>query len=213
MVIPTRQFDRRLGDHRFINAGSVGLRTRAARAPTGRSAHQPQPEGHPELSGTAQVDESRSTAGQDAAWVAKYAAEWLCAARRPARRSRARWGSCAASRSPPCTRLLTPVRPSSETDTRHTSNGTLSAVPKPVPKPAGYEGVMSERSGTIASMSEPVGYARIFTGEQTSISRFDALKHTGCTRIFQDVASGSLKHRPELDRALDYVRTGDVLVV
>jgi DNA invertase Pin-like site-specific DNA recombinase len=30
---------------------------------------------------------------------------------------------------------------------------------------------------------------------------------------FQDVASGSLKHRPELDRTLDYARAGDVLVV
>ena len=28
------------------------------------------------LSGTAQVDESRPSAGQDAAWVAKYATEW-----------------------------------------------------------------------------------------------------------------------------------------
>ncbi len=41
----------------------------------------------------------------------------------------------------------------------------------------------------------------------------DALKHKGCTRIFEDVASGSLKHRPELDRALDYVRADEVLVV
>jgi hypothetical protein len=28
------------------------------------------------LSGTAQLDESRPSAGQDAAWVAKYATEW-----------------------------------------------------------------------------------------------------------------------------------------
>jgi PPOX class probable F420-dependent enzyme len=28
------------------------------------------------LSGTAQVDESRPSAGEDAAWVAKYAREW-----------------------------------------------------------------------------------------------------------------------------------------
>lgn len=62
-------------------------------------------------------------------------------------------------------------------------------------------------------MSEHVGYARVSTGDQSLALQVDALEGKGCRRIFQDVASGSLKHRPELDRALDYVRAGDVLVV
>lgn len=62
-------------------------------------------------------------------------------------------------------------------------------------------------------MSEHVGYARVATGDQSVALQFDALHERGCQRIFRDVASGSLRHRAELARALDHVRAGDVLVV
>jgi DNA invertase Pin-like site-specific DNA recombinase len=34
-----------------------------------------------------------------------------------------------------------------------------------------------------------------------------------CKRVFRDVGSGSLKHRPQLEACFDYLRTGDTLVV
>ena len=43
--------------------------------------------------------------------------------------------------------------------------------------------------------------------------QIDALQAAGCDRIFIDQASGALRERPELNRALDYVRAGDALVV
>lgn len=41
----------------------------------------------------------------------------------------------------------------------------------------------------------------------------DALKSAGCEEIFTDIASGSKSQRPGLDKALEYVREGDTLVV
>jgi len=40
-----------------------------------------------------------------------------------------------------------------------------------------------------------------------------ALKEAGCERIFQESASGGRWDRPQLHRALDHLREGDVLVV
>lgn len=58
-----------------------------------------------------------------------------------------------------------------------------------------------------------VGYARISTDEQNLALQLDALHESGCERVYQDTGSGSLKHRPELDACLDYLRAGDTLVV
>ena len=58
-----------------------------------------------------------------------------------------------------------------------------------------------------------IGYARISTGDQKAHMQIDALQHAGCERIFEEVAPGSKKDRPELVRALDYLRDGDILVV
>jgi DNA invertase Pin-like site-specific DNA recombinase len=41
----------------------------------------------------------------------------------------------------------------------------------------------------------------------------DALKHAGCERIYQDVATGSKTERPALDEMLGQLRPGDVLVI
>src|SRR4051812_21934550 len=60
---------------------------------------------------------------------------------------------------------------------------------------------------------ELVGYARVSTLDQTPALQLDALSAAGCTKVFDDHASGARSDRPGLQRALDYVRQGDVLVV
>jgi DNA invertase Pin-like site-specific DNA recombinase len=58
-----------------------------------------------------------------------------------------------------------------------------------------------------------IGYARVSTDEQNLDLQIDALMAAGCGRVFRDVGSGSLKHRPRLEACFDYLRTGDTLVV
>jgi DNA invertase Pin-like site-specific DNA recombinase len=58
-----------------------------------------------------------------------------------------------------------------------------------------------------------VGYARVSTPDQSLNLQRDALKKTGCKRIFTDVAGGAGAERSGLAKALEYVRRGDTLVV
>jgi DNA invertase Pin-like site-specific DNA recombinase len=58
-----------------------------------------------------------------------------------------------------------------------------------------------------------IGYARVSTSDQTLDLQKDALKQAGCAKIFTDTASGAKAERIGLDEALNYVRTGDTLVV
>lgn len=58
-----------------------------------------------------------------------------------------------------------------------------------------------------------LGYARVSTEDQNLDAQLDALKAAGAQRIFSDKVSGSLRKRPELDRLLDQLREGDVIVV
>ena len=46
-----------------------------------------------------------------------------------------------------------------------------------------------------------VGYARVSTGNQRLDMQLDALKASGCTRVYNDTASGALSARPGLDQA------------
>ena len=41
----------------------------------------------------------------------------------------------------------------------------------------------------------------------------DALREAGCEKIFQETASGARRDRPELNAALEFMRSGDTLVV
>lgn len=63
--------------------------------------------------------------------------------------------------------------------------------------------------------SSIVGYARTSTVEQIAglKGQLRELEAAGCERIFQEQVSSVDKTRPELERALDYVREGDTLVV
>ena len=58
-----------------------------------------------------------------------------------------------------------------------------------------------------------VGYARVSTQEQDLALQLDALQTAGCTKVFEEKASGAQRDRPELRAALAYMRTGDTLVV
>ena len=58
-----------------------------------------------------------------------------------------------------------------------------------------------------------IGYARVSTQEQNPKAQIDALETAGCERIFTETASGAQRDRPELRAALDYMRSGDTLVV
>ena len=59
-----------------------------------------------------------------------------------------------------------------------------------------------------------IGYARISKGDnQSTAILLRALKEAGCTRVFEEAASGGRWDRPELHRMLDQLRKGDVIVV
>jgi DNA invertase Pin-like site-specific DNA recombinase len=58
-----------------------------------------------------------------------------------------------------------------------------------------------------------IGYARISTLDQTLNLQQDALAKAGCHKIFTDTISGAKAERPGLDKALQYIRPGDTLVV
>jgi DNA invertase Pin-like site-specific DNA recombinase len=59
-----------------------------------------------------------------------------------------------------------------------------------------------------------IGYARVSKiDQQDTRAQVKALKDAGCKRIFEESASGGRWDRPQLHRALDQVREGDVLVV
>ena len=58
-----------------------------------------------------------------------------------------------------------------------------------------------------------IGYARISTQEQTLNLQLDALKKSGCEKIFTDTASGNQAERKGLEDALAFARAGDTIVV
>ena len=78
---------------------------------------------------------------------------------------------------------------------------------RPVRKPS-----FAKAPGTAKGML--LGYARVSKGdEQTNAPQVRALRAAGCRRIFEEAASGGRWDRPELQRLLDQLREGDVVVV
>lgn len=57
-----------------------------------------------------------------------------------------------------------------------------------------------------------IGYARVSTKEQNLSLQMDALKKEGCKKIFQEKMSGAKADRPELQKMIDQLREGDVIV-
>ncbi|MFJ8001986.1 recombinase family protein [Streptomyces sp. NPDC096310] len=66
---------------------------------------------------------------------------------------------------------------------------------------------------TTPTSTHLIGYARVSTDDQEAQLQRDALTVAGCSRIFEDKASGKNIDRPALTAVLDYLRAGDTLVV
>jgi len=58
-----------------------------------------------------------------------------------------------------------------------------------------------------------IGYARVSTGLQNLNLQEDRLNAYGCEKIFSDHMSGSKSKRPGLDKAIEFARSGDTIVV
>ena len=58
-----------------------------------------------------------------------------------------------------------------------------------------------------------IGYARVSTQDQDNQAQITALQQAGCERIFQEKASGGRWDRLELQRLMEHLRAGDVVVV
>ncbi|NMM36276.1 MAG: recombinase family protein [Glaciimonas sp.] len=58
-----------------------------------------------------------------------------------------------------------------------------------------------------------IGYANAPNDDQETATREFALKQARCKKIFSEIASGGQRDRPQLMRALDQLRAGDVLVL
>lgn len=58
-----------------------------------------------------------------------------------------------------------------------------------------------------------IGYQRVSTNAQDAQLQNDALTAAGCSKIYEDKASGKNAERPGLLSALDYMREGDTLCV
>ncbi|CAI8691904.1 recombinase family protein [Burkholderia sp. IT-111MI5] len=58
-----------------------------------------------------------------------------------------------------------------------------------------------------------IGYARVSTRDQDLTNQEAQLRAAGCGRIFAEKITGTRRARPQLDRLLDHLRAGDVVVV
>jgi DNA invertase Pin-like site-specific DNA recombinase len=58
-----------------------------------------------------------------------------------------------------------------------------------------------------------VAYCRVSTDQQTHALQLDAVRQAGAEKVFIETASGAQRDRPELARALEFMRPGDVLIV
>ena len=71
------------------------------------------------------------------------------------------------------------------------------------------------RGRTTKQLSEPrfVGYARVSTLDQQTDRQVEALTKAGAIEVFQEKESGMKKGRPALRKAIEFLRTGETLLV
>ena len=58
-----------------------------------------------------------------------------------------------------------------------------------------------------------IGYARVSTEEQNLDRQLDSLKEAGCEKIFREKITGTKKERPELDKLMEQLRSGDLIII
>ena len=58
-----------------------------------------------------------------------------------------------------------------------------------------------------------IGYARVSTLDQNLDLQMQVLRKAGCKKIFREKVSGASRERPEFQRMLDQLRTGDTVIV
>lgn len=58
-----------------------------------------------------------------------------------------------------------------------------------------------------------LGYARVSTQDQDLKAQREALEASGCERIFEEKASGGRWERPQLEKLMEQLRPGEVVVV
>lgn len=58
-----------------------------------------------------------------------------------------------------------------------------------------------------------IGYARVSTQDQNLERQLDILKEAGCDKIYQEKITGTKKDRPELDKLLEDLRSGDTIII
>lgn len=58
-----------------------------------------------------------------------------------------------------------------------------------------------------------IGYARVSTQDQNLDRQLDTLKEAGCDKIYKEKITGTKKDRPELDKMLEDLRSGDTIIV
>jgi DNA invertase Pin-like site-specific DNA recombinase len=58
-----------------------------------------------------------------------------------------------------------------------------------------------------------IGYVRVSTNEQKTIRQEEQLRALDIEKIYIDKASGKNTNRPELERMMDFVREGDIVIV
>ena len=64
----------------------------------------------------------------------------------------------------------------------------------------------------FTSTKMKIGYARVSTRDQNLELQMEALQKFGCEQLFQEKQS-AVKDRPELDKMLNILRAGDVVIV
>ena len=58
-----------------------------------------------------------------------------------------------------------------------------------------------------------IGYARVSTEEQNLDRQLDSLKEAGCSKIIKEKITGIKKDRPELDKLMEHLREGDLIII